>query len=337
MSTYTRDMNAILKEADAKQVNGVFEFDPYNNHNIEFTQEDLTDIFHTYGLSGVCIHNIDLYKHAFVHSSYRTRPEYSTWSKSDRIYCKPRPPDCMELVPYDNERMEFLGDGVLECIVKYYLYRRFPIAEPEFLNTSKISLVKNITIGNLIIEMGLNRWYILSKQSEKDGVRTDAKILGCLFEAFVGAIFLDFNHTDRTDEYAGCGFQMASRFIEAVFDKHGAWLAKIADVNYKNRIQIWIQKEFRVVPEYQLMEEYNRENGYHIGLYISVRCSDDIPFRKRVKTHVSQFTRLSQIHMHIKQHGYICMLVVTSIHKSKPEAEQDAANKAFQYMSQIPR
>jgi dsRNA-specific ribonuclease len=323
-------MNQLLKDSDVHPVGNSFVFDPYNNQNKEITREELGQIFSKYGLDGVAIHNFDLYRHVFIHSSYRTRAHMPVWQKSDRVYCKPRPPDCMELVSYDNERMEFLGDGILESVVKFYLYRRFPIAEPEFLNTSKISLVKNTSIGNLVLEMGMNQWYILSKQAEKDGIRTEARILGCLFEAFVAAIFLDFEHEHN-------GFCMAQRFIEAVFDTHGAWLSKLADVNYKNKIQIWVQKEFKVVPTYKIMEDYNRAEGYHIGLYICVRCPEEVPFRALTKHTISQFASLTDIHFHLKRSGYVCILVSTSVHKSKPDAEQNAADKAYQILSILPR
>jgi dsRNA-specific ribonuclease len=323
-------MNHILKDIDVHQTGTQFVFDPYNNQNKELTREDLNHLFQTYGLSGVSIHNFDLYQHAFIHSSYRVRPNLPIWKQSGRVYCKPRPPDCMELVTYDNERMEFLGDGILESVVKFYLYRRFPIAEPEFLNTSKISLVKNTSIGNLVLEMGMHQWYILSKQAEKDGIRTDPRTLGCLFESFVGAIFLDFEHEQK-------GFCMAQRFIEAVFDMHGAWLAKIADVNYKNKIQIWVQKEFKVVPTYRIMEDYNRADGYHMGLYICIRCPEEIPFRTLRKHSISNFQSLNDIHFYLKRNSYVCILVTSCIHKSKPDAEQGVANKAYQILSGMPR
>ena len=130
---------------------------------------------------------------------------------------------------------------------------------------------------------------------------------------------------------------MAQRFIEAVFDIHGAWLSKLADVNYKNKIQIWVQKEFKVVPTYKLMEDYNRAEGYHIGLYICVRCPEDVPFRQLVKQPISHFPSLTDIHFYLKRSKYICILVATSIHKSKPDAEQNVADRAYQLLAAMPR
>ena len=105
----------------------------------------------------------------------------------------------MPLKTKSNERLEYLGDGVLECITKYYLYRRFPKENEGFLTEKKIALVKNESIGRMAYEMGLNKWYIMSEMLKKK-TRTNLKKLGCLFEAFLGALFLDFNKISIKDE-----------------------------------------------------------------------------------------------------------------------------------------
>ena len=64
----------------------------------------------------------------------------------------------------------------------------------------KIALVKNESIGKMAYEMGLNKWYILSANAEEKKTRTNLKKLGCLFEAFLGALFLDFNKISIKDE-----------------------------------------------------------------------------------------------------------------------------------------
>ena len=65
-----------------------------------------------------------LYKRAFIHKSYVKRPHLENISRGIQIVDKPD--DCLPLKTKSNERLEFLGDGVLELITKYYLYRRFP-------------------------------------------------------------------------------------------------------------------------------------------------------------------------------------------------------------------
>ena len=92
------------------------------------------------------MHNLNLYKRAFVHKSYVKRPHLE--NVENGVIIAERPIDCMKLKSKSNERLEFLGDGVLECITKYYLYRRFPKANEGFATEKKIALVKNESLVN---------------------------------------------------------------------------------------------------------------------------------------------------------------------------------------------
>ena len=92
------------------------------------------------------------------------------------------------------------------------------------------------------------------KHAEEKKIRTNLKKLGCLFEAFLGALFLDFNKISIHDEEewfdskfsTGPGFQMAQIFVESIFEKHVNWVNLIKqDDNYKNILQVKIQKIFK--------------------------------------------------------------------------------------------
>ena len=83
-----------------------------------------------------------------------------------------KPENCLDLKQKSNERLEFIGDGVLELITKYYLYRRFPKADEGFMTEKKIALVKNEHIGRLAYEMGLHNFYIISRHAEEKNIRT---------------------------------------------------------------------------------------------------------------------------------------------------------------------
>jgi ribonuclease-3 len=89
---------------------------------------------------------------------------------------------------------------VLELVTKYYLYKLFPKADEGFMTEKKIALVKNEHIGKLAYELKLHKWFILSKHAEEKNIRTNFKKLGCLFEAFIGALFLDVNKLSIKDE-----------------------------------------------------------------------------------------------------------------------------------------
>ena len=250
-------------------------FNPYNPLNVEITLNDVQSILKEYDVPPFIV-NMDLYKRAFIHRSYTKRPAFENLQQNITIV--PKPEDCMPLKTKSNERLEFLGDGILELVTKYYLYRRFPKENEGFMTEKKIAIVKNEAIGRMAYEMGLHKWLILSKHAEEKKIRTNLKKLGCLFESFLGALFLDFNKRTVKDEdgwfqemfKTGPGFQMAQVFIENIFEKHINWTKLIQDDdNYKNILQVKIQKEFKVTPHYIEMGNSD-ETGYRMGVFLCI-------------------------------------------------------------------
>ena len=268
------DTKTLLQDGDIQKDSGDLIFNPFNFKNKEITESEVCDILKKYGVPDK-VHNINLYKRAFIHKSYCKRPAVE--NEENGVIIEKRPNDCMTLKTKSNERLEFLGDGVLECITKYYLYRRFPKANEGFMTEKKIALVKNEHIGRLAYEMGLNKWYIISKNAEEKKTRTNLKKLGCLFEAFLGALFLDFNKIDIKDEdkwfenvfVTGPGFQIAQTFVEGILEQHVDWVQLIQnDDNYKNILQVILQKAFQVTPVYREITEWDEDTGYHMGVYL---------------------------------------------------------------------
>ena len=143
-----------------KNINGIetYIFDPYNSLNKLISHQQIQDIMTKYNVP-FPLHNMELYKRAFIHRSYIRRPDIE--NKTNNIIIADKPQDCIGLFTKSNERLEFIGDGVLECITKYYLYRRFPKENEGFMTEKKIALVKNEAIGKMAYEMGLHNWVIL--------------------------------------------------------------------------------------------------------------------------------------------------------------------------------
>ena len=319
-----------------KNVDGgeIYIFDPYNPLNKSINVDAIENFLSRYGIN-YKVHNIDLYKRAFVHRSYIKRPNLE--NEVNNVVIVPKPDNCLPLFTKSNERLEFIGDGVLECITKYYLYRRFPKENEGFMTEKKIALVKNESIGRMAYEMGLHNWVILSKHAEGKQIRTNLKKLGCLFEAFIGALFLDFNKISVHDAdgwfenvfVTGPGFQMAQIFIESVFEKHVDWISLIRnDDNYKNILQVMIQKEFKVTPDYLEVKEYNVETGYHMGVYLCLGQS----VHNLNHTHsiaLTKFTNYRDIHQYMSQHGKIFVFLGEGEHKIKKKAEQIACESAI--------
>jgi len=323
-----------------EKMNGqeTYVFDPYNPLNKAIQEIDIQNILKNYGIN-VPIHNIELYKRAFVHRSYIKRSIVE--NEINNVIIVQKPSDCLPLYTKSNERLEFVGDGVLECITKYYLYRRFPKENEGFMTEKKIALVKNESIGKMAYELGLHKWFVLSKHAETKQTRTNLKKLGCLFESFLGALFLDFNKIQVNDEegwfnhtfVTGPGFQMAQIFIETVFEKHVDWISLIRnDDNFKNILQVKIQKEFKVTPDYLEVRDHNADTGYHMGVYL---CLGQ-PIYDAKQTHsvpITNFKSHREIHQHMSQHNKILVFLGEGMHKIKKKAEQIACEEAIRQLA----
>jgi len=326
------------QDTDFQNTEEGFIYDPFNPENREIRLNQVQSILNEYGVS-TNLFNLSLYTRAFVHRSYVKRPLLENNMSNITIVRKPE--KCLELKQKSNERLEFIGDGVLELITKYYLYRRFPKADEGFMTEKKIALVKNEHIGKLAYELGLHKWLVLSKNAEEKKIRTNLKKLGCLFEAFIGALFLDFNKIDVNDEenwfsdlfLCGPGFQMAQVFIENIFEKHVDWMKLIStDDNFKNILQVKIQKEFKTTPDY-IELTYDVDRGYNMGVYLrigielhNVDPNNALPF-----THFGTFAKLQEL---LIEKGFIFIFLGSSSHKIKKKAEQVACEKALQTFDQ---
>ena len=330
-------------------------FDPYNQKNTEVNEAFVNSILKKYGVPDR-IHNINLYKRAFIHRSYCKRPHLE--NVANNITISDKPSDCMSLKTKSNERLEFLGDGVLECVTKYYLYRRFPKENEGFMTEKKIAIVKNEAIGRMAYEMGLNKHYILSKNAEEKKTRTNLKKLGCLFEAFLGALFLDFNKISINDEddwfknvfVTGPGFQIAQIFLESIFEEHINWKELITtNDNYKNLLQVQLQQNFKVTPIYKEINHWDEEEGYHMGVYLSVHYKShefkhtnnnvytlDNFFNKNNAIKDPNKTFINNLKLHFdslienENTPKFIIFLGESKHKIKKKAEQSACKTAFE-------
>ena len=338
------DTKTLLQDGDIQKEEGELVFDPYNSNNKEITEDEVCDILKKYGVPDK-VHNLNLYKRAFIHKSYCKRPALE--NEQNGVIIAERPNNCMTLKTKSNERLEFLGDGVLECITKYYLYRRFPKANEGFMTEKKIALVKNEHIGRLAYEMGLNKWYIMSSNAEEKKTRTNLKKLGCLFESFLGALFLDFNKIDIKDEndwfknvfVTGPGFQIAQIFVESIFEQHVDWMKLIqSDDNYKNILQVILQKAFQVTPVYREITDWDDDTGYHMGVYLCLnkKSHEFTPQDEDIKTmdFFGSFENLKQawLYRDDKWESGLVVFLSESKHKIKKKAEQAACKMAIEIL-----
>jgi len=350
-------------------------FDPYNSLNKVIEKEDVEKILRIYGINEP-INNIELYRRAFVHKSYIKRNNIQ--NNLENIIIAPKPDNCIPLYSKSNERLEYLGDGLLECVTKYYLYCRFLKKDEGFMTEKKIALVKNESIGKIAMEIGLNKWFILSKYAETKKFRNNLKKLGCLFESFLGALFLDFNKQDYNTTLSFeqdnsitsinqqnfdlifssvSGFKAIQIFIKSVFEKHVDWVELIqTDNNYKNILQVILQKEFKVTPQYLEIKNKKKDdldntstNIFHMGVYLCL-CSNiksspltlesNHSSARDIQTYLageeldkSMFKSLKEIHEYYEKHNKLFLMLGDGIHNTKKEAEQIACEKAIQFIN----
>ena len=343
---YNLSINNIKLDNDIINNNEELIFNPYNNNNKEIVGANVQELLAKYGIFTKPF-NIELYKRAFVHKSYTKRPKLE--NVMSNVIIASKPDDCLPLKTKSNERLEFIGDGVLECITKYYLYKRFPKADEGFMTEKKIALVKNEHIGKLALEMGLQKYYVISRHAEEKNIRNNLKKLGCLFEAFIGAIFLDYNRISIKDEYGwfetvfncGPGLQMAQTFVENVFEKHVDWTNLINnDDNYKNKLQVIIQKEFKITPDYvelktpKLDDTDDNDRLYVMGVYIcfgqnihNAKICDAITFDR-----IGSFNK---IHDLLEKQDKLLVFLTKAEHKIKKKAEQLACDQAIQLFEKL--
>ncbi len=156
-----------------------------------------------------------------------------------------------------NERLEFLGDAVLELVVTEYLYANFD--QPEGVLTNwRAALVRTESIGAAAQRLGFADYLRLSRGEKRGSDRARDQILANTFEAVIGAIHLDQ------------GYDAAAKFIDAnilstleQILKTGSWL------DAKTRLQEYIQSEEGVTPQYKVMEEDGPDHDkvFVVGVY----------------------------------------------------------------------
>ncbi|MFT4532438.1 MAG: ribonuclease-3 [Candidatus Saccharimonadales bacterium] len=188
---------------------------------------------------GLTFNNIEIFMTAFTHRSYLNEHKKS--------------------VKEHNERLEFLGDAVLELVVTDFLYLNYSEAE-GILTNWRSSLVRTESIGAAAKKLGFEDYLRLSKGEKRGSTRARLQILANSYEAVIGAIYLDL------------GYDAASKFITetlvTTFDEileTGSWL------DPKSRYQEVIQSDEGFTPQYRVMGEEGPDHDkiFTVGVYVN--------------------------------------------------------------------
>jgi len=143
-----------------------------------------------------------------------------------------------------NERLEFLGDSVLELVVNEHLFRHYPDKREGDLTKMKSLLVSRSVLARRAVTMKLGRYLFLSQAEDEAGGRTRPSILADAYEAVLGAVYLDR------------GFGAARLFVKRhLLDDAEAILADQTHANFKNMLQELVQAEYKTYPRYRTSSE----------------------------------------------------------------------------------
>ena len=204
-----------------------FRANPYNLNNRFITSNDIVNIMKTLNIDNFKINDISHYQTAFIHKSYCKLSEYKEYEYPGSNY--------LPLQDRSYEIMEFLGDSILGSVVCSYLYKRFYGIHGQnegFLTKLKIRLVCGENLCELSKKVCFQKHLIISNHiEEKCSGRENSNILEDVFEAFIGAIYLDHN------------YQVAEEFIIQVIEKFVDFTdVLLRDNNYKDQISRYFQQ-----------------------------------------------------------------------------------------------
>lgn len=158
-----------------------------------------------------------------------------------------------------NERLEFLGDAVLELIATHFLYERFPQETEGELTAYRAALVNAVTCAEVATELGMNDYLLLSRGEQKDTGRARSILLANAFEALVGAIYLDQ------------GYEPTKEFIaKHLFPKIDEIVRKKLWQDAKSALQEKAQEFEGVTPSYAVLRETGPDHArdFSVGVYI---------------------------------------------------------------------
>jgi len=151
----------------------------------------------------------------------------------------------------DNEKLEFLGDAILNTVISIILYKRFRGRDEGFLSNARSSLVKRETLTSIAKEINLDRH--MSYGNGDNAVPGESKVLSNMLEALIGAVYLD------------SGIMNATRVIRKLFTSHFTE-EKLTEKNPKNILQEHSQKKWGILPKYKFPRK--TKDGFAVMVFV---------------------------------------------------------------------
>lgn len=188
-------------------------------------------------VTGIEFKDKSLLKQAFIHRSYINENPGSNLSH--------------------NERLEFLGDAVLELVVTDFLYKKFKTYTEGELTAIRSALVNTLIISEAAVKLGMNEYLLLSKGEAKDNGKARQYILANTYEAYIGAVYLDQ------------GYGKAEEFIaKSLLPNTEEIVSKKLWRDPKSLVQELCQEKMGVTPSYRVQSESGPDHDKHFTMGI---------------------------------------------------------------------
>ncbi len=157
--------------------------------------------------------------------------------------------------PACNERLEFLGDSIISAVVAHWLFKKFGNVDEGKLSKMKSQIVSRTNLSTWANDLDLGAYLFLSQGEEATGGRKRESLLGNVYEALVGAIFLDQ------------GFSPAQRFIL----RHLSKKKRIVENDFKSKLQEIVQKKYKAPPVYNVIAETGPDHEKKFTLEVHIK------------------------------------------------------------------
>ncbi len=209
--------------------------------------------------------------------------------------------------PLNNERLEFLGDAILDATVGDIVYRHFPGKREGFLTNTRSKLVQRETLNRLADEMGISRLIMSSGRSSSH----NSSMGGNAFEALVGAIYLDR------------GYDACMQFIERRILGKMINIDRVAykEVNFKSKLIEWCQKN-RIKMRFELIKQEKDSQGNPVFKFAvvleTVKCSEGSGFSKKESQQLASKLTLERLK---KEPQFIDEVFAAKTERTKMEEE----------------
>jgi len=273
---------------------------PYNLNNIFINKSDIIEILNKCKIKIKNINNINIFREAFTHKSYCKKDIFSQYVLNACKLELGNPNNLLDLQDKSYERLEYLGDKVLKLIISSYLYTRYPKQDEGFMTKLQTKIEDKKTLSIFSKELGLGKFFIISKQIESMNGRNLDKIHEDIFESFIGALY----------ESEGKDLTICRELITYLLETLIDYSDKLyCDNNYKD-----------------ILLRFHHQRKWNTPIYYTI-CAEGPAHKKKYIMAVEKGDKSSLINNN--NNSFLDKFIGFGIGSSKKDGEQNASKMAL--------